>query len=63
MRAISETEATDSVNEQKIDYIETSSKSGESLIAEKVLETSEFGNECSFTLDGGLDENNKKKCC
>ena len=71
-RAVTRTEALDFAKEEKTDYIETSSKSGENiakainLLAEKVLETSELGNECSFTLDNGLDvDNNKKKhkCC
>ncbi len=71
-RAVTKAEALDFAKEEKTDYIETSSKSGENiakainLLAEKVLESSELGNECSFTLDNSLGvESNKKKhkCC
>ena len=56
--------------DEKIEYIETSSKLGDNineailLIAEKILENSEFGNDCSFTLDSSsLASKNKHKCC
>ena len=71
-RAVTIEEAQDFAKENKIDYIETSSKSGENiakainLISEKVLETSEVGNECSFTLDNsrGVETDKKKgRCC
>ena len=69
-RSTTKDEAMDFAKEEKIDYIETSSKSGEniakaiSLIVEKVLESSEMVNDCSFTLDNGLAaDNKKKKCC
>ena len=71
-RAVTIEEAQDFAKDNKIDYIETSSKSGENiakainLISEKVLETSEVGNECSFTLDNsrGVEIDKKKgRCC
>ena len=69
-RSTTKEEAMDFAKEEKIDYIETSSKSGEniakaiSLIVEKVLESSELTNDCSFTLDNSLAaDNKKKKCC
>ena len=56
--------------EEKVEYIETSSKSGEniskaiSLLCEKVLEDAEFDNDCSFTLDSSSIRDKKKhKCC
>jgi small GTP-binding protein len=56
--------------DEKIEYIETSTKLGDNineailLIAEKILENSEFGNDCSFTLDvSSLNGKNKHKCC
>ena len=56
--------------EEKLEYIETSSKTGEnitkaiSLLCEKVLEDSEFDNDCSFTLDSSSVKVKKKhKCC
>ena len=70
LRAVEKNAAIAYAKEEKAEYIESSSKSGDnineaiSLIAEKVLETSEFGNDCSFTLDTtSLTSKNKHKCC
>ena len=70
MRAVEKNAAIAYAKEEKVEYIESSSKSGDnineaiSLIAEKVLESSEFGNDCSFTLDTtSLTGKNKHKCC
>ena len=54
---------------EKVEYIETSSKTGENilkaitLISEQILESNEFANEFSFTLDSSSIYNKKKKCC
>ena len=70
VRAVEKDAAIAYAKEEKVEYIESSSKSGDnineaiSLIAEKVLESSEFGNDCSFTLDTtSLTGKNKHKCC
>ena len=70
VRAVEKDAAIAYAKEEKVEYIESSSKSGDnineaiSLIAEKVLESSEFGNDCSFTLDAtSLTGKNKHKCC
>ena len=69
-RLISKSEAMAYAKDEKCEYIETSSKSGEniaksiSLITEKVLENSELTNDFSFTLDSSSIYNKKKnKCC
>ena len=69
-RLISKNEAISYAEEQKIDYIETSSKTGDNitkaltLIAQKILDNSEFKNDFSFTLDSSSIYNkNKRKCC
>ena len=69
-RLISKNDAVSYAKKEKLEYIETSSKSGENikeaiiLITQKVLETSELGNDCSFSLDSSHFNNIKKhKCC
>ena len=69
-RSVEKDAAIAYAKDEKVEYIETSSKLGDnineavSLIAEKVLESSEFGNDCSFTLDvSSLNGKNKHKCC
>ena len=56
--------------QEKIEYIETSCKTGENIqkaitiLCEKVLDTTEFTNDFSFTLDATTVSNkNKRKCC
>ena len=57
--------------EQKIDYIETSSKTGENvkkavtMICESILENKEMNDSSSFVLDNSsyLMDKRKKKCC
>ena len=71
IRSISKNEAIDFAKEEKVDYIETSSKSGEniakviSMITEKAFENSEFINDFSFTLDTSTAFGKKRryKCC
>ena len=68
-RIVDKNDAFIYAKELKIEYIECSSKTGDnidkaiSLITEKVLESSEFGNDFSFTLDSSNFSNQKKKCC
>ena len=69
-RIISKQIALEYAKEEKIEYIETSCKSGENivkaitLLCEKVLENTELGNDFSFTLDNTAMINKKKhKCC
>ena len=69
-RGIEKDEVISYAKEEEVEYIETSSKTGEnvykaiSLISEKVLDCSEFGNDYSFSLDAAsLSYKNKHKCC
>ena len=69
-RSVDKDTAITFAKEEKLEYIETSSKSGEniskaiSLLCEKVLQDSEFVNDCSFTLDSSSVYGKKKhKCC
>ena len=69
-RLVNKNDAKIYAQEQRCEYIETSSKTGENiaksitLITEKVLENSELGNDFSFTLDSSSIYNKKKhKCC
>jgi len=69
-RVIDKTIASEFAKEEKIDYIETSCKTGEniqksiSLLCEKVLENTEFTNDFSFTLDAtSFSKKSKRKCC
>ena len=69
-RVVDKNIANEYAKEEKIDYIETSSKTGENvlkavtLLCEKVLDSTEFTNDFSFTLDAtNLSQKNKKKCC
>ena len=69
-RVVDKNIASEYAKEEKIDYIETSSKTGENvlkavtLLCEKVLDSTEFTNDFSFTLDAtNLSQKNKKKCC
>ena len=70
-RKISKDEAINYAKEQKIDYIETSSKTGENvkkavtMICENILENKELNDSSSFVLDNSsfLTDKRKKRCC
>ncbi len=70
-RKISKDEAINYAKEQKIDYIETSSKTGENvkkavtMICENILENKEINDSSSFMLDNSsfLMDKRKKRCC
>ena len=70
-RKISKDEAINYAKEQKIDYIETSSKTGENvkkavtMICESILENKEMNDSSSFMLDNSsfLMDKRKKRCC
>ena len=69
-RLVSKNEAISYAKKEKLEYIETSSKSGENikeaiiLITQKVLDTCELGNDRSFSLDSShLSTKKKHKCC
>ena len=70
-RSISKNQAMEFAKNEKVEYLETSSKSGENItkainmLVVKVLDSAEFVNDCSFTLDNGSAFNGKKrhKCC
>ena len=68
-REVDKDEAISYAKNEKVEYIETSSKLGEnvqkaiSIISEQVLQTAEFGNDFSFTLSSFSIEKKKKKCC
>ena len=67
-RAISKEEALNYAKEQKVEYIETSSKTGENIIkaitllSEQILENSESIDDVSFRLDS-ISLQKRKKCC
>ena len=69
-RVVDKNIAMEYAKEEKIDYLETSSKTGDNiqkaitLLCEKVLENTEFTNDFSFTLDAtAISQKNKSKCC
>ena len=70
-RKISKDEAINYAKEQNIEYIETSSKTGENvkkavtMICESILENKEMNDSSSFVLDNSsyLMDKRKKKCC
>ena len=69
-RVVDKNIAMEYAKEEKIDYLETSSKTGDNiqkaitLLCEKVLENTEFTNDFSFTLDASaISQKNKSKCC
>jgi len=69
-RSVGKEVAITFAKKEKIEYLETSSKSGVNiskailLLCEKVLQDSEFGNDCSFSLDkSSLYGKKKHKCC
>ena len=69
-RVKSKEEVLDYAKEQKVEYIETSCKTGENikkaviLLGEKILESSELTEDASFRLDSGsFSMQNRRKCC
>ena len=68
-RKINEEEVIAYANKQKLDYIETSCKTGENvkkavtILCEKILETKEINEDPSFILDNTIFLNQKKKKC
>ena len=69
-RKVSEEDAMNYAKEQKIDYIETSCKTGENVkkavvnLCESIMETKELGDDASFMLDSStFVQPKKKKCC
>ena len=69
-RKINEEEIMAYAKEQKIEYIETSCKTGENVkkavtvLCEKILDTKEISDDPSFILDSSTFVNpKKKKCC
>ena len=69
-RKVKKDEAIAFAQEEKIEYMETSSKTGENIhkaigfICEKILNDTNFGRDYSFTLDQtAIVKNDKKNCC
>ena len=69
-RVIDKNIATEYAKEEKLEYIETSSKTGDNiqkaitLLCEKILDNTELTNDFSFTLDAtSLSQKNKSRCC
>ena len=68
-RVLDKNVAISYAKEEKLDYIETSSKDGNNIqkaifsISEKVLDNMELPNDCSFTLNSSSIIEKKKKCC
>ena len=69
-RVVDKNIAIEYAKEEKIEYIETSCKTGDNiqksiaLICEKVLDNTEFTNDFSFTLDASSStKKNRHKCC
>ena len=69
-RKINEEEVIAYANKQKLDYIETSCKTGENvkkavtILCEKILETKEINEDPSFILNKTkIKKQKKKKCC
>ena len=69
-REVPKNEAIEYAKEEKIEYIETSSKTGDNinkaitLICEKIMDDSSFEKDVSFSLDtSSILRKNKHKCC
>ena len=69
-RVIDKNIAIEYAKEEKLEYIETSSKTGDNiqkaitLLCEKILDNTELTNDFSFTLDAtSLSQKNKSRCC
>ena len=70
-RAIDKEDAMKYANEEKVQYIECSSKTGENvekaiiMLSEKILESTEISMDSSLMLDSTLLSSNikKRKCC
>ena len=70
MRVVRRDVAEAYANEQKIEYMEASSKTGENVqkaiisLCEKIMKSEELGRDYSFTLDkSSFVQTKKKKCC
>ena len=70
IREVPKDEAIEYAKEEKIEYIETSSKTGENinkaitLICEKIMDNSSFEKDASFALDtSSVLRKNRHKCC
>jgi small GTP-binding protein len=67
-RVVSQEEASQYAEEEKIEYIETSSKTGENIqrainsICQKILDNTEIERDFSFTLEQTILKK-KSKCC
>ena len=68
-RIVSKEEASKYAEEEKLEYMETSSKTGENihkaikLLCQKVLENTELERDFSFTIDQSDVKSKKHKCC
>ena len=69
-RVIDKNIASEYAKEEKLEYIETSSKTGDNvqkaitMLCEKVLDNTEITNDFSFTLDATrMSQKDKSKCC
>ena len=69
-REVPKDEAIEYAKEEKIEYIETSSKTGENIhksiiyICEKIMDDSSFEKDTSFALDtSSVLRRNRRKCC
>ena len=69
-REISKDEALAYAKEEKVDYLETSSKTGDNIqkaiqiLCEKVLDNTDFDADHSFTLEqSSFSKEKKRKCC
>ena len=70
-RIVDKEEASEYAKKQNVEFIETSSKTGENvektlyMLNEKVLQKIENSSDCSFTLDSGTikKKRNKHSCC
>ena len=70
-RIVDKEEASEYAKKQNVEFIETSSKTGENvektlyMLTEKVLQKIEYSSDFSFTLDSGTikKKRNKHSCC
>ena len=69
-RVVDKNIANEYAKEEKLEYIETSSKTGDNvqkaitMLCEKVLDNTEITNDFSFTLDATrMSQKDKSKCC
>ena len=69
-RVVDKNIANEYAKEEKLEYIETSSKTGDNIqkaitmLCEKILDNTEITNDFSFTIDAThLTQKDKSKCC